>query len=244
MVHVIVILCSHIWRCCCSSLFPLGQLFMHGHQDNSALHQQILTIIRRSIYWIFFYFYVHVLQFDWVWLSHILLRKYCVRCATRMTNEAPISAISVLEFSSFTCFFFSFLKRGQRKASASAKVRNQSCSFDLCSIGTRRKYGHPFQYSIPLETLYKERHCTTIVELQQGRGLAASTFCPAQKHPIRHLAVSTATIRCSHDIRKNLLLMYCIPINASLSKSTVLASSGSKENSFRFLFQFEYVCNV
>ena len=43
---VYVILCSHIWRCCCSSLCPLGQLFMHGHQDNSALHQQIQTIIR------------------------------------------------------------------------------------------------------------------------------------------------------------------------------------------------------
>ena len=127
-------------------------------------------------------------------------------CDKNDVDEAPISAISVLEFSSFTCFFFSFLKRGQRKASA--KVRNQSCSFDLCSIGTRRKYGHPFQYSIPLETLYKEWQCATIVVVlaaaQDGLA-AASTFCPPQKHPIRHLAVSTATIRCSHDIRKNLL---------------------------------------
>lgn len=113
---------------------------------------------------------------------------------------------------------FPFFERGQRKASASAKVRNQSCSFDLCSIGTRRKYGHPFQYSIPLETLYKEWQCATIVVVlaaaQDGLA-AASTFCPPQKHPIRHLAVSTATIRCSHDIHQEELTT--IPINATLS---------------------------
>ena len=107
----------HIWRCC-SSVFPLGQLFMHGlgHQDNSALHQQILTIIRRSIFWIFFYFYVHVLQFDWVWLSHILLRKYCVRCATRMTwMKPPLVPLVCLNFPHLRASFSLFWKEAKER---------------------------------------------------------------------------------------------------------------------------------